>query len=222
MSLGLIAVFMSVVISLASGVLLYLVLPSALWSPASIYAAVLACFSLGVIFPIGRSRDVNLGMLGPLFVFSGVFTVTSIFALVISLSDYGTAAIVANVANTAFGLVGYLILLASSKVIAENIERGDSQGFQTMLARELRKCAESSSDAGLRREIEALRGDLKFLPRALPGEEGLYQSRAQIVVEQLCSAASASQLDEARLMMSELRQVLHSYSAEIKFSKNKA
>lgn len=222
MSLGLITVVISVVISLASGALLYLVLPADLWSPASVYAAVLACLSLGVILPIGRSRDVNLGMLGPLFVFSGFFTVTSIFALVISLSGYNTAAMVANVANTAFGLVGYLILLASSKVIAQNIKRGDSQGFQTMLARELGRCADSSSDAGLQREINALRDELKFLPRALSGEEGLYQARAENIVEQLRSAALASQTDGARSLMNELRQVLHSYSEDMKFSKNKA
>lgn len=222
MSLGLIAVLISVVISLASGVLLYLVLPAALWSPASVYAAVLACLSLGVILPIGRSRDVNLGMLGPLFVFSGLFTVTSIFALVISLSGYSTAAMVANVVNTALGLVGYLILLASSKVIAKNIERGDSQGFQSMLARELRKCAESSIDTGLTREINALSDELKFLPRALLGEEAVYQSRAEKIVERLRAAASSNQIDAARALMNDLRQILHSYSEEMKFSKNKA
>jgi hypothetical protein len=222
MSLSLIAVVISVVISAASGLLLYLILPIALWSPAAVYAAVLACLSLGIILPIGRSRDVNLGMLGPVFIFSGLFTITSILALVISLSGYATAAAVVNVANTAFGVVGYLVLLASSKIIAENITRGDSSGFQTMLARELRKCADSSSDTALKQEINALRDELKFLPRALPGEEKYYQTKAETIVEQLRSAASASQTDGARSLLHELRQVLHSYSEELKLSKNKA
>jgi hypothetical protein len=222
MSLGLIAVVVSVLISLASGIVLYLLLPADVWSPASIYAAILACLSLGVVLPIGRSRDVNLGMLGPLFVFSGLFSVTSILALVISLSGFGTAAAVANVANTAFGLVGYLILLASSKVIAKNVERGDSQGFQTMLARELLKCVDSSNDIRLKQEITALRAELRFIPRALSGEAVVYQTQAENILEQLRSAASSNQTDRAFSSLNELKNVLHSYSEEIKFSKNKA
>jgi hypothetical protein len=161
-------------------------------------------------------------MLGPLFVFSGLFSLTSIFALVISLSGFGTAAAVANVANTAFGLVGYLILLASSKVIAQNVERGDSQGFQTRLDRELLKCVDSSSDMRLKQEIVALRTELKFMPRALPGEVVPYQEQAEDILEQLRFALSTDQTDNAVASLNELKKVLHSYSEEIKISKNKA
>ena len=217
-------ILISVVAFLATAVLAVLLMPASAWSPLSVYACVVFVLSVGsaFLFPFTQSKEANLGLLGPVGIFSVFFVGTSFFTLFISATGEGTFAYALNVLNTAFGLIGFLVLNVSSKIIQKEVSRNDQKGFQSYIEFELLQIAPLVVDTEFKRQIQKIADDARFFPRAPLADNEQVQSEVRVCLDELRRVAGTDNPERLRRAVEALKASVNTYNSRINFHNSKA
>lgn len=217
-------ILISAVAFLATAVLVLLFMPAAAWSPLTAYASVVFVLSVGsaFLFPFTTSRDANLGLLGPVGIFSVFFVGASFSTLFVSVAREGVFAYALNVLNTALGLIGFLVLNISSKIIQKEISRNDQKGFQSFIEYELLQIALLVADTGLKKQIQKLADDARFSPRATIADDDQNQSEVRIRLDELRRIAGTDNVERLEEALEALKTSIKTYNARVNFYNSKA
>lgn len=217
-------ILISAVAFLATAVLVLLFMPAAAWSPLTAYASVVFVLSVGsaFLFPFTKSRDANLGLLGPVGIFSVFFVGASFSTLFVSVAREGVFAYALNVLNTAFGLIGFLVLNISSKIIQKEISRNDQKGFQSFIEYELLQIALLVADTGFKKQIQKLADDARFSPRATIADDDQNQSEVRIRLDELRRIAGTDNVERLEEALEALKTSIKTHKARVNFYNSKA
>lgn len=207
----------------ASG-LLYLLVPGALWTNSSLFSATVLVFALttAVLLPFKSSVSINLGIVGPALIFSFFFIITSVLVLSAALTSYTTHLYALNLGNVFIGVVGFLILSASSKIIAANQDAASKQSFHSFVSHKLFQLAEiHSSPDTISARITNLGNELRFAPREPISESSLEQKAAFTKLDQLTDTLMRGDLEGFNQAFLELEQSIRAVNGSSKFNKSK-
>jgi len=175
-----------------------------------------------VLLPFKSSVSVNLGIVGPALIFSCFFVTTSVFVLAAALTSYTTHLDALNLGNVFIALVGFLILSASSEIIAVNEDASTKKSFHSFMSHQLSQLAEiHSSSATMSQQITKLVDDLRFAPRALMSESSTEQKAAFSKLAQLKDVLMRSDVENFNQAFLELEQSIRVVNSSSKFSKSK-
>jgi hypothetical protein len=208
----------------ASG-LLYLLVPGALWTNSSLFSAAILVVALmtTILLPFMSSVSINLGIVGPALIFSFFFIITSALVLAAALTSYTTHLDALNLGNVFIALVGFLILSASSEIVAVNEDASTKKSFHSFMSHQLSQLAEiHSSSAALNQRITKLVNDLRFAPIEPISESSSEQKAAFAKLAQLKDILMRSDVESYNQAFLELEQSIRVVNSSSKFSKSKA
>jgi len=216
-------ILISAVAFLATAVLVVLFMPASAWSPLTAYASIVFVLSVGsaFLFPFTKSRDANLGLLGPVGIFSVFFVGTSFFTLFVSAASVGIFTYALNVLNTALGLIGFLVLNISSKIIQKEISRNDQKGFQSFIEFELLQIAHLVADTGFKKQIQKLADDARFFPRDPISDDDQSQSEVRIRLDELRRIAGTDDVKRLQETFEALKTSINTHNFRINFRNSK-
>jgi len=215
---------LSGIASIAAALLLFVFTPASAWTSLAIYSAIILVLAVGVLFllPFTASRDTNIGILGPVNLFSGIFLITSFATFIISgrheASSFGYAA---NILNTAFGLIGFLILSMASQFIKSEIVKNDQRGFNSVVEIELMTLSSHISDSTLKNHIQIMVDEIRFSPRVAIKDDDGDQLEVRIRLNDLHRVVSSSNDEQIRKGLESLRTAIATLVAQAKLSRSK-
>ena len=197
--------------------------PLDFWTGVHVFAAAMIPVSLGLFAYTSYEypTEVNIGLAG----IAGFLCVAHLIAAgrIFAFGIHGDPKITAVlcIANLAFGGGIVVVVGASARIIAANIERNDTGSEFSRLARELSQWANGADDAETKRALLALAEELRYFPRRIRQDGGLPEDVDARAAE-LNRLVSARAWADSRQKLAELRRSLEASRISIQSTYTKA
>jgi hypothetical protein len=223
MRLPVYSLLISAVLIVTATALLYILTPPDTWSSNSIAAAVVLVMAIGSVFllPATASTTTNIGLLGPISIFGIFYVITSSFVFAFTITNQTTLSFAINIANLSLGLIGILVLGASSKIVTSVVNSSEYRSLQTVLSEELLLINADTKNAKIKCKLDEIVEQLRFVPRERFTES--YPQHQEIMkrLQSLRHATEKEDLEMAEFALKNLQTAiaLSSRLANLKNSK---
>lgn len=202
--------------------ILYLVLPSNSWTPATVASAIAVALSLGSLFylpracaPASKTQAARLASVGPLGATVAVSLLFSIIALLLSLSGAASVAWAVLVAALAAFTIGNLTTNVARKVVDDvQITQARDERYRSWTI-VLNQIAGDISDSAAKELCTKIAEELRYAPSARAIDAKDEASQVSSAISALQASARNGDATDIVSKLNQLQAVLSAHSSAL-------